>query len=125
MALRLRLKELASAGVRYGYRRLHVLLRREGRQVNHKRIYHLYSEEGLSIYTKTPRRRRAARYRVSRAPVAGPNDFWAMDFMSDVIFDRWTLDQWAYLNKVEFEFLKPGKTAEQCLYRIFQRTLQS
>ena len=42
--LRLRLKDLAESRVRYGYRRLHVLLRREGWPVNHKRIYRLYSE---------------------------------------------------------------------------------
>ena len=45
----MRLKELAAARVRYGYRRLHVLLRREGWPVNHKRTYRLYSDEGLSI----------------------------------------------------------------------------
>lgn len=56
--LRLRLKDLAESRVRYGYRRLHVLLRREGWPVNHKRIYRLYSEEGLSIRTRSLRRRR-------------------------------------------------------------------
>jgi len=45
--LRLRLKELAASRVRYGYRRLHVLLRREGWSVNHKRVYRLYRLEGL------------------------------------------------------------------------------
>lgn len=43
----MRLKELAESRVRYGYRRLHVLLQREGWRVNHKRTYRLYSEEGL------------------------------------------------------------------------------
>ena len=62
-ALRIRLKDLAAVRIRYGYRRLHVLLRREGWPVNHKRIYLLYSEEGLSIRTKLPRRKRAWRYR--------------------------------------------------------------
>ena len=46
--LRMRLKELAESRVRYGYRRLHILLQREGWHVNHKRIYRLYCEEGLS-----------------------------------------------------------------------------
>lgn len=85
--LRMRLKDLAVARVRYGYRRLHVLLRREGWRVNHKRIYRLYREEGLSIRAKTPRRRRACRYRSGRAEIAGPNQVWAMDFMSDALFD--------------------------------------
>ena len=59
--LRLRLKELAATRVRYGYRRLHVLLRREGFPVNAKRIYRLYKEEGLVIRTKTPERKRSCR----------------------------------------------------------------
>ncbi len=58
-ALPIRLKDLAAVRVRYGYRRLHVLLRREGWAVNHKRVYRLYSEEGLSIRTKLPRHKRA------------------------------------------------------------------
>lgn len=53
--LRMRLKELAAARVRYGYRRLHVLLRREGWPVNAKRVYRLYWEEGLAIRSKGPR----------------------------------------------------------------------
>ena len=85
--LRMRLRDLAAARVRYGYRRLHVLLRREGWPVNHKRTYRLYSEEGLSIRTRSPRRRRACRYRSGRADAAGMNDVWAMDFLSDKLFD--------------------------------------
>lgn len=50
----MRLKELAESRVRYGYRRLHILLQREGWQINHKRTYRLYSEEGLSIRTRSP-----------------------------------------------------------------------
>jgi putative transposase len=86
LALRIRLKDLAAVRVRYGYRRLHVLLRREGWPVN-KRIYRLYSEEGLSIRTKLPRRKRAWRYRVGRPAIGAPNEVWAMDFMSDALFD--------------------------------------
>ena len=81
--LRLRLKELAAVRVRYGYRRLHVLLRREGWPINAKRVYRLYKEEGLSIRPKTPRRRRSSRYRAGRPAIARPNDCWAMDFMAD------------------------------------------
>jgi putative transposase len=51
-ALRLRLRELAASRVRYRYRRLTVLLRREGWKVNAKRIYRLYTEEGLIVRTK-------------------------------------------------------------------------
>ena len=72
--LRIRLKELAAARVRYGYRRLHVLLRREGFSVNAKRVYRLHREEGLTIRPRTPRRRRACRYRQGRSSVVGIND---------------------------------------------------
>ena len=87
VALRQRLGELAAARVRYGYRRLHILLRREGWLVNHKRTYRLYREEGLSIRAKLPRRKRAWRYRAARSAIDAPNAVWALDFMSDRLFD--------------------------------------
>jgi putative transposase len=81
--LRIRLKDLAASRVRYGYRRLHVLLLREGYRLNHKRTYRLYREEGLSIRSKLPKRKRAWRYRSGRPEIAAANQCWAMDFMSD------------------------------------------
>ena len=87
MALRLRLKDLAAVRVRYGYRRLHVLLRREGWSVNHKRVDRLYAEERLSIRTRLPRRKRAWRYRQGRPGAEAANEIWSMDFMSDQLFD--------------------------------------
>ena len=85
--LRMRLKELAAVRVRYGYRRLHILLRRQGWPVNPKRTHRLYREEGLAIRSKLPKRKRAWRYRQGRPEVGGPNEVWAMDFMSDQLFD--------------------------------------
>ena len=85
--LRMRLKELAAARVRYGYRRLYVLLRREGWPVNAKRVHRLYREEELGIRPRTPRRQRSCRYRSERLVAAAPNDCWAMDFVSDALFD--------------------------------------
>lgn len=61
--------------------------RRRAWPVNHKRTYRLYAEEGLSIRTKLPRRKRAWRYRQGRSGAAAPNEIWAMDFMSDGLFD--------------------------------------
>jgi len=58
-ALRMRLRDLAGARVGYGYRRLHILIEREGWRVNHKRIYRLYREEGLAMRRRPPRRRKA------------------------------------------------------------------
>ena len=86
-ALRKRIREIAETRVRYGYRRIHVLLRREGWRVNAKRVYRLYCEEGLQLRNKTPKRRVSAKLREDRCPAAAPNEVWAMDFMSDQLFD--------------------------------------
>ena len=58
-------KEMASVKRRYGYRRIHILLRREGWQANHKRVWHLYSQAGLSV-RKRRRKRIAPAERVAR-----------------------------------------------------------
>jgi putative transposase len=79
--LRQRLCELALERVRWGYRRLQLLLRREGVRVNIKRTYRIYREEGLAV-----RRRKRKRVAVARQPMVTPrrvNECWAMDFMSD------------------------------------------
>jgi putative transposase len=85
--LRHRLRELAGTHVRYGYRRLTVLLRREGWHVNAKRIYRLYREEELIVRTKQ-RRKIARRQRAITTSVAAqPNQCWSMDFVSDKLAD--------------------------------------
>ena len=85
--LRMRLRELAMSRVAYGYRRLHILLWREGWRVNHKRVYRLYREESLGMRKKTPRRRKACLKRDLRPIAAEKNECWSMDFMSDELFD--------------------------------------
>ncbi len=87
IALRMRLRELAMSRVGYGYRRLHILLWREGWNVNHKRIYRLYREEGLGMRSKLPRRRKACLKRKLRLLAFKKNERWSMDFMSDQLFD--------------------------------------
>jgi putative transposase len=72
--LRMRLCDLAVSRVRYGYRRPHILLRREGRPVNAKRAYCVYVEEGLTIRSKVPQRKRAWHYRVGRQQAVAPNE---------------------------------------------------
>jgi putative transposase len=84
-ALRRRLREIAEVRLHYGYRRMHVLLRREGWTVNHKRVYRLYRDEGLGLRRKRPKRRRAAMARTPRPAVHRPNERWTMDFMSDAL----------------------------------------
>ena len=80
-ALRRRLRDLAAVRVRFGYRRLTVLLRREGWKVNPKRIYRLYGLEGLTVRTK-PRKKLASRARVPQPRPTRPNQRWSMDFVS-------------------------------------------
>jgi putative transposase len=85
-ALRVRLRDLAASRVRYGYRRLHILLRREGWRVNHKRVYRLYREEGLSIRTKR-RKKRVSGPRVLPPPAQRPQERWSLDFLTDGLAD--------------------------------------
>jgi putative transposase len=85
--LRRRLRELAGTHVRYGYRRLTVLLRREGWHVNAKRIYRLYRQEDLIVRSKQ-RRKMARRQRiVTTAGATRANQLWSMDFVSDKFGD--------------------------------------
>ena len=80
--LTIRLRELAEQRPRFGYRRLHVLLKREGQRINHKRVYRLYRAEGLAVRRKA-RKKLAARERVQKPAVSAANQRWSMDFMSD------------------------------------------
>ena len=82
-----RIKEIAASRVRYGYQRIHVLLRREGWQVNHKRVYRLYRLAGLSLFERRPRRHRSARQRQALPVAQQLNECWSMDFVSDQLFD--------------------------------------
>jgi putative transposase len=84
--VRARLRELAAQRRRFGYRRLHILLTREGLVMNHKKLRRLYREERLQV------RRRGGRKRAlgSRAPIVlpqGPNQRWSLDFASDALSD--------------------------------------
>ena len=74
--LKKRIREIAETRVRYGYRRIHVLLRREGWLVNAKRIHRLYTEMGLQLRNKTPKRRVKAKLRDDRTAAVHPNETW-------------------------------------------------
>src|SRR5438105_2701567 len=84
--LRQRMRTIAQERRRFGYRRLHVLLKREGYVINHKKLFRLYREEKLAV------RRRGGRKRAigTRAPMTvpmAPNDRWSLDFVSDQLTD--------------------------------------
>lgn len=82
--LRKRMRELAEQRKRFGSPRLHVLLRREGFVINHKRTERIYREEGLALRRKR-RRKGAAGARVTLPAAERPNQHWSMDFVSDSI----------------------------------------
>jgi putative transposase len=87
IVLRQRIRDLAEGRVRYGYRRIHILLRREGFKVSKHRVHRLYREEGLSLRRKRPRRHVSAARRVERPEPKQRNESWSMDFVSDSLFD--------------------------------------
>lgn len=85
-AIRARMRELAAQRRRFGYRRLGILLAREGIRMNRKKLLRIYTEEGLKV------RRRGGRKRAlgTRAPMTipqGPNQRWSLDFVSDALTD--------------------------------------
>ena len=86
IGLRQRMRAIAEVRRRFGYRRLHMLLKREGYLVNHKKLFRLYRDERLAV------RRRGCRKRAigTRAPMMVPmipNDRWSLDFVSDQLTD--------------------------------------
>ena len=176
----MRLVELARVRVRFGYRRLYELLRREGWKVNHKRIHRLYVIAGLQLNI----RRKVKRASHTRVPIARPetrNEHWSMDFVADMldngrrfriltIIDNFTrecpalltdfslnaqkvifclellkvnrglprsitvdngsefisraMDSWAYQNKVQLDFIRPGKPVENAFIESFNGKLR-
>jgi putative transposase len=104
-AVRARLRELAAIRRRFGYRRLHILLCREGVHMNHKRLRRLYAEERLQV------RRRGGRKRAlgTRAPMTipqGPNQRWSQD------------------SRVEWHYIAPGKPQQNAFVESFNGRLR-
>lgn len=121
--LRERLRELAGERRRFGYRRLHVMLEREGRVVNHKRIYRLYREEGLTVRKRS--RKRVSRERLPLEAPLGPDQLWSLDFVSDTlswgrkirmltVVDAYTRESLA----IEVDTSLPGQRVARVLDRV-------
>lgn len=85
-AIRQRLRELASERRRFGYRRLGLLLAREGIEINHKKLYRLYREERLTVRKRGGRKRALGTRRPMTLP-QGRNQCWSLDFVSDALMD--------------------------------------
>lgn len=123
-AQRQRLGELAAERRRFGYRRLHVLLQREGHVVNHKRVERLYREAGLAV-RRRGRKRYVASPRGAAARPNGPNVQWSLDFVSDAlawgrrirlltVLDTFKREALA----IEVDTSLPGERAVQVLARV-------
>jgi putative transposase len=115
----MRLRELTAARIRYGYRRLHILLRREGWAVNHMRTYRICQDEGLSIRSKLSKRKRAWRYRQGRPAIGGFNEVWTMNFVSDRLFDE---RPFRILTVVDCNTRQALSLAPRANFRAFQVT---
>ena len=81
--LKLRIKQIAETRVGYGYRLIHLLLKREGWDVNPKRVYRLYKKIGLQLRNKTRKRRVKAKLREGRTTALNHKETWAMYFVHD------------------------------------------
>lgn len=82
-AVRQKMHEIVRARVRYGYRRVHIMLKREGWSVGRNLVYRLYREEGLTLRTKRPRRRKMVVHPEARCQPKCPNEVWSLDFIHD------------------------------------------
>jgi transposase InsO family protein len=85
------MREIAQARVRYGYRKIRVLLNREGWQVGKYLVCQLYKEEGLALKKRPQRRRKAERNREERFVATAPNQAWSLDFVANQIAGRETV----------------------------------
>ncbi|MBY8978383.1 IS3 family transposase, partial [Rhodobacteraceae bacterium NNCM2] len=80
--------EIVAARIRYGYRRVHIMLKREGWRVGKQVVYRLYREEGLVLRSKRPRRRKMAVHREALSQPSRPNQAWSLDFVHDRLADN-------------------------------------
>ena len=108
----MRMREIATVRVRYGYRKILVLLRREDWLVGKTRVSRLYREEGLALRRTVPRRRRVAVERRERPKATGPNPVWSLDFVADQLADGRRFRAWTVMDVPTRESLaiEPGQS---------------
>ena len=124
-ALTMRMKELAQSRPRFGYRRLHVMLRREGWTVNHKRVRRLYRLEGLQLRLRTRRRKHASIHRGIPPAATRAHERWSMDFVHDALLDGrpfrilTVVDQWSRWSPIlEVASSMSGSSVAEALDRV-------
>jgi putative transposase len=134
-ALRHRMREIAHARVRFGYRRVYIMLRREGWDVGKDRFYRLYREENLGLRRKRPWRHVSAVHRLERRPAARANEVHVVAAMNRLKYDRGLperittdngsefsggqMDLWAYNNHVRMDFSRRGKPTDNAIVESF------
>ena len=132
------MQAIASRWKRFGYRRIHMMLQREGIHINHKKVYRLYKKAGLALKRKLKRKIYAKRGTPDRSHLLGPNDRWSMDFVSDItvtgrrfrIFalidevTREALNAWACEKQIEHVFIDPGKPMQNGFIESFNGKLR-
>jgi putative transposase len=179
--LKVRIEELAQEKPRYGYRRLALLIRKEGKMVNHKKIYRIYRNLNLAVRTKKRKRIKSSARGALIQLTTAPNQIWSMDYQSDQLasgrrfrclnlidnytreclaieadtslpsgrvtkvldhlkqirglpkkitvdngpeFTSKTLQKWSFKNKVELDFIEPGKPMQNGLIESFNGRLR-
>jgi putative transposase len=124
-----RIREISQTRARFGYRRVHVLLRREGFAINQKKTRRIYRELGLQLRNKTPKRRVKAKLRDDLREAKRPNETWAMDFVHDhlatgkkirvlTVVDTFS----RYVPVLDAQFSYRGKDVVQTLERVCAKT---
>jgi putative transposase len=106
------LRKLAIERPRFGYRRLHILLRRDGVRVNHKRVHRVYREQGLALRIKRRRRLVASPRAIPAAPTR-PQQRWSMDFVSDCTAEGFRFRVLTLLD--DFSRKSPGLLVERSI----------
>lgn len=84
--LKQKIRLIALDRPRFGYRRIHILLRKQGERINHKKLFRLYGEMGLKV-RKRGSRKRALGVRIAQRKATKINEIWSLDFMSDRLAD--------------------------------------
>ena len=112
-------REIAFTRLRYGYRRIHVILKREGWQINHKRVYRIYCEEGLNIRNRSKRKKVSVPSAPEKNMPAFINECWAMAFVSDQLYDGKRFRALTLIDTYSRECLGCLGLLESCSFGVF------
>jgi putative transposase len=128
-ALRRRIGDIAAQRPRFGYQRIHVMLRREGWQINKKRVHRLYRLDGLQLRMRIRRRKHMCLHRGPVPRAHRTHERWSMDFVHDQLFDGrpfrmlTVIDQFSRLSPViEPAFTFSGRDVALALDRVIEST---